>query len=135
MSEPNEHDKPEDTPGGRPETPPGQEGEQPGNRPDVPPGHDPNHPDKPDEGEEEHPAHPIAEPEATAAPAQVEALMGLRDYLAVAPQRRSAASTQAASAALQRWMRLHGQDTNGFYTMAAWQSFYDETMADTGGTR
>jgi hypothetical protein len=30
--------KPEETPGGRPDTPPGQEGEQPGNRPDVPPG-------------------------------------------------------------------------------------------------
>lgn len=50
--------KPDDTPGGRPETPPGQGGEQPGNRPDIPPGHD-----KPPPDEEPHPEHPIVEPD------------------------------------------------------------------------
>ena len=48
--------KPAETPGGRPDTPPGQEGHQPGNRPDVPPGQVPeddvphveHHEDKPE---------------------------------------------------------------------------------------
>jgi hypothetical protein len=51
--------KPEDTPGGRPDTPPGQEGTQPGNRPDVPPG----------QVEEPVPTHPLVEPDEDEGPA------------------------------------------------------------------
>lgn len=68
-------------------------------------------------------------------PQSVEALIGWRDFLAMAPRRRSVASTTAAAAALARWMRRHGHDTNGFYTMDQWQTFYRDTMADTGATR
>jgi hypothetical protein len=133
MGEPAEHGKPEDTPGGRPDTPPGQDGEQPGNRPDVPPGQEdkPDKPEHPEEGEEAHPEHPIAEP-AAHTEQTVEALLGWRDFMAVAPRRRSAASTAAARAALARWMRLHGHDTNGFYTMPQWQDLHAEMLRSTG---
>lgn len=69
-------------------------------------------------------------PEAAEAP--IEALLGLRDFLAVAPQRRSRASSAAAHAALRRWMTLHTQDSNGFYTLPQWQAFYAQTLAYTG---
>jgi hypothetical protein len=84
-------------------------------------------PETPGEGEETHPEPPSA---TTAAP--VEALLGFREFAALAPRRRSAASTTAAQAALQRWMRTHGHDTNGFYAMTEWQTFYAEMLADTG---
>ena len=86
---------------------------------------------------------PVEEPAAaTPAPEEppeelkdsVEALLGLRDFLALAPQRRTAASTKAAEAALTQWMRRHGHDTNGFYTMDDWQTYYHDTMAHTGAS-
>lgn len=146
--------KPDDTPGSRPETPPRQEGEQPGTRPERSPGQE-DHPDKPEKPEEgqagdptqargasddvrdpDHPSPapghaPQPQPHATPAP-PVEALLGIRDFLALAPRRARAASTVAAQAALERWMRLHGHDTNGFYAMEEWMGFYTETLAYTG---
>lgn len=65
------------------------------------------------------------------AEAPVEALMGLRDFLAVAPRHQSAAVTEAAYAALRRWMQAARLDVNGFYTMAQWQTYYEETMRHT----
>jgi hypothetical protein len=53
---PEQSAKPPETPGGRPDVPPGQD-EQPGNRPDVPPGQA-----KPDK-DEPHPEHPIELPD------------------------------------------------------------------------
>jgi len=88
-------------------------------------------PESPDTEQDpsESPEEAPEQPEETA---PVEALMGLRDFLAVAPRRRSAASTQAANAALQHWMRRTGHDTNGFYSMAEWQGYYAEAMSSTG---
>jgi hypothetical protein len=83
-------------------------------------------------------AHDNEAPEEQASPAAqpqeppVESLLGLRDYLAVAPRRSSASVTIAAHAAMQRWMHQHGYDVNGFYTMEQWQACYDEAMASTG---
>jgi hypothetical protein len=82
--------------------------------------------------------HDNAAPEEQEAPAPepqappVESLLGLRDYLAVAPRHRSDAVTKAAHSALQRWMERHGPGVSGFYTMAEWQAYYDEAMAYTG---
>lgn len=73
--------------------------------------------------------HPTDEPPAEK---PVEALLGLRDFLAVAPRRASTGTTVAAAQALQRWMALQGHDVNGFYTMAEWQGFYADTMRYTG---
>lgn len=64
--------------------------------------------------------------------APVEALMGFQDFLAVAPRFPSAAVTVAAHAGLRRWMQVAGVDVNGFYSMAQWQSYYDEAMSHTG---
>lgn len=147
MGEPAEHDKPDDAPehphGGEPPghggTPPGHGGTPPGqaDKPDKP--EEPDMPPSPGAGEP-HPEHPIAqpgeaphpEPHATATAAPVEALLGLRDFLAVAPRRPSASVTSAAQAALRRWMRLAGHDVDGFYAMPQWQTFYAETMRYTG---
>jgi hypothetical protein len=85
-------------------------------------------PEAPEEGES---TPPIEGPEPEPQGATVEALMGFRDFLAVAPGRPSAATTSAAQAALRRWMRLSGHDIDGFYTMAQWQSFYADTMRHT----
>ena len=140
MGEPAEHDKPD-----KPEDHPGQGH---GTDPDwVPPGHGgtppgqedkPETPEEPEEGEP-HPEHPIAAPGEEPHPephaavtAPVEALLGLRDFLAVAPRRRSASVTKAAHVALQRWIQLQGHDVHGFYTMAEWQGFYADTMSYTG---
>src|SRR5262245_787763 len=96
--------------------------EEPHESPETPP---------PDESDVPDPAPRPALPESEEA-TPVESLMGLRDFLAVAPRRRSAASTQAANAALQHWMRRNGHDTNGFYSMAEWQGYYAEAMSSTG---
>jgi hypothetical protein len=80
-----------------------------------------------DEGEADEPR---SAPHTT--PVQpVEALLGFRDFLAVAPRHDSASVMAAAQAALQRWMRAQGHDSNGFYTMAQWQEFYAATMRST----
>jgi hypothetical protein len=89
----------------------------------------------PDEHEGEAPDDAPFEPsddDESPAKEPVEALLGWREFQAVAPRRRSDASTQASFSAMQRWMRLSGHDTHGFYTMADWQTFYADAMASTG---
>ena len=100
------------------------EPEYPAQHDDVSPdqGDAPRIPEEPAEGEARVP-HAQAQP--------VEALMGFRDFLAVAPRHGSTAVTVAAQSALQRWMRIQGHDVNGFYTMAQWQEYYAATMRHT----
>jgi hypothetical protein len=101
----------------------------------------PDTPEQPASGAQEAPPPPTLapsdethpEPQALAGEAPVEALLGLRDFLAIAPRRRSPGTTVASTAALQRWMHLRGYDVHGFYTAAQWQTFYAETMRYTGG--
>jgi hypothetical protein len=94
----------------------------------LPPAQEKNMSEEHDNAVPEAQAEPAAEPED----APVESLLGLRDYLAVAPRHRSDAVTKAAHSALQRWMERHGPGVSGFYTMAEWQAYYDKAMAYTG---
>jgi hypothetical protein len=131
---------------GEPHGAPHEDLEHPGKPPSdpEPPEHpgspydDPEHPQEapvdpehPDHVPTPHPEQPPVEPEAQV-DAPVEALLGLRDFLSMAPRRRSEAGTAAAFAAMQRWMRLAGHDVNGFYSVPQWQTYYDEAMASTG---
>jgi len=126
---------------GEPQGPPHEDPEHPGR----PPG-DPEHPEHPHgappgqeddngEEEEEHPAHPIVEPQAPAPVAYgepqpeaifVEPLLGLGEYVSVA-----GLGTPAA-AALKRWLRLKRRDFNGHYTLAQWQDAEAQMMVYTG---
>jgi hypothetical protein len=92
-----------------------------------------------DKAPEEKPApsaarHTASQPAPEAAPeeAPAEPLMGLRDFLAVAPRYPSDSVTKAAHKAMERWMRMQSHDVNGFYTMAQWQEHYQNAMAYTG---
>lgn len=115
----------------KPEHP--HEGGPPGQDPDfVPPGHGgtpPGQEDKPDEGEDAHPEHPIVLPEDDdpqvehhEAEARVEPMLGLDDFLAAHPMK------PAAAAMLRTWMRRQGKDSAGHYPLAQWEADYQAML-------
>jgi GrpB-like predicted nucleotidyltransferase (UPF0157 family) len=58
-------------------------------------------------------------------PAEVEAMLGLDDFLAAHPMK------PAAAAMLKTWMRRQGKDSAGHYPLEQWEAEYQAMLVST----
>jgi hypothetical protein len=59
------------------------------------------------------------------APAEVEAMLGLDDFLAAHPMK------PAHAAMLRTWMRRNGKESAGHYPLAQWEADYQAMLVGT----